>query len=513
MVTRRFVSLMLLLLLGLGAALPLSGVLADEPANTKGFRKAVTLEGIRAHQAAFQAIADQNGGTRASGTSGYDASAQYVFERLQAAGYSPRFQTFSFPFVVRSGSARELSPVAREIQTSTMTFSPSTPAAGITAALAVVPVDADPGCQAADFAGGVYTGKIALVKRGACNFSIKAANAADAGAIAVLVYDNVDGPLITPTLGSREAARVPTAFISLASGQTLTADTAGGTQIVTVNLVTAYREETRQTVNVIAETAGDINRTVVVGAHLDSVPAGPGINDNGSGSATILEIAETFAVQQREARNKLRFIWYGAEELGLLGARYYVGQLSQAERDQIELNLNFDMVGSPNYVRFVYDGNNSAFPVGPGAAAGPAGSGAIEEVFHSYFASEGLASAETPFSGRSDYGPFIEVGIPAGGLFTGAEGVKTATQAAIYGGTAGRAYDPCYHAACDTFANFSADGLDQMSDAAAHAVLLFSKWNFDQTALVDGPPTKGQGNGGEGGGLHDDHDHDEQVSQ
>ena len=179
----------------------------------------------------------------------------------------------------------------------------------------------------------------------------------------------------------------------------------------------------RTTRNVIAETLdGDPNRVVVVGAHLDSVTRGPGINDNGSGSATILEIAEVFAEQGRVPRNKLRFMWYGAEELtpGLIGSTFYVNSLSQAERDQIEMMLNFDMVGSPNFVRFVYDGNNSA----GGGAVGPAGSGAIEQVFLEYFTSQGLASAPTPFNGRSDYGPFIAAGIPAGGLFTGAEGIK-----------------------------------------------------------------------------------------
>ena len=102
------------------------------------------------------------------------------------------------------------------------------------------------------------------------------------------------------------------------------------------------------------------------------------------------------------------------------------------------------MVGSPNYVRFVYDGDGSG--EGP---AGPPGSAQIEQLFTSYFASQSLASEPTAFDGRSDYGPFIAVGIPAGGLFTGAEGVKTAAQAAVYGGTAGVAYDPCYHQACD----------------------------------------------------------------
>jgi Zn-dependent M28 family amino/carboxypeptidase len=233
------------------------------------------------------------------------------------------------------------------------------------------------------------------------------------------------------------------------------------------------------------------------------------VNDNGSGSAAILEIAEAYMTQERTARNRIRFVWWGAEELGLIGSRHYVATLSASDKARIKLNLNFDMVGSPNFVRFVYDGDNSAFPVGPNAAAGPAGSGEIERVFHDYFEAMGLASAETPFSGRSDYGPFIAAGvdIPAGGLFTGAEGIKTAEQAAIYGGAAGTAYDPCYHLACDTFANNSNVGLDQMSDAAAHSVLHFAQRHFKQRPLVDpeGPVTGTTGNGG-GGGLHPEHD-------
>jgi Zn-dependent M28 family amino/carboxypeptidase len=187
---------------------------------------------------------------------------------------------------------------------------------------------------------------------------------------------------------------------------------------------------------------------VVVGAHLDSVVPGPGINDNGSGSATILEVARQLA--KFKTTNRVRFAWWGAEELNLIGSTNYVNGLSPAQKDAIALNLNFDMVGSPNFVRFVYDSDNSAFPPGPGGAQpGPPGSGAIEQTFTDYFASQNLASDPTPFNGRSDYGPFITTtspahpaGIPAGGLFTGAEGVKTAEQAAVYGGTAGVAYDP-----------------------------------------------------------------------
>jgi Zn-dependent M28 family amino/carboxypeptidase len=264
--------------------------------------------------------------------------------------------------------------------------------------------------------------------------------------------------------------------------------------------------ETRTTRNVIAETpGGDPNSVVVVGAHLDSVSRGPGINDNGSGSAAILEVAETYAAQGRTPRNKIRFMWYGAEEFGLIGSTFYVNSLSAAEQDRIALMLNFDMVGSPNFVRFVYDGDNSAFPVGPGAAAGPPGSGEIERVFSDYFDSQGLATEETAFSGRSDYGPFIAVGIPAGGLFTGAEGIKTAAQAEVYGGTAGEQYDPCYHLACDTYANNSDTVLDQNSDAIAHAVLYFSQRNFAKEPLANPTPVSGTGDPG-GGGLHDDHE-------
>jgi Zn-dependent M28 family amino/carboxypeptidase len=248
---------------------------------------------------------------------------------------------------------------------------------------------------------------------------------------------------------------------------------------------TEVLEQLGESVNVIAETpGGDPNRTVVIGAHLDSVPAGPGINDNGSGSAGILEVAEVFAAQDRTPRNKLRFMWYGVEELGLVGSTKYVDDLTQDEKDDILAMLNFDMIGSPNFARYVYDGDGT---VGP---EGPTGSGFIEDVFVDYFASQGLFNEPTAFDGRSDYGPFIADGIPAGGLFTGAEQPKTAAQVAQYGGIVDAQLDPCYHAACDTFAG-TGDGagatapglglvaLDQMSDAVAHAVLFFSKTKVD----------------------------------
>ena len=477
-----------MLLVGITAPAAYAAKPTSEIQQTQGFRKAVTLAGIREHQAALQAIATANGGARVSGTPGYDQSAQYVFDRATAAGYEVSFQEFTFPFY------RQLAPsvferVSPDPETYTegsgaeytpMTYSGS---GDVTTTTTHITGTSGPGCTTADFAG-FTPGNIALIQRGTCAFAIKATNAQNAGASAVVIYNNVAGPL-NGTLGAPNYT-IPVIGTTQAIGQEIVGllGSPGG---VTLHVKTTTESETRTTRNVIAETpGGDPNRVVVVGAHLDSVIAGPGINDNGSGSATILEIAETFAAQGREARNKLRFMWFAAEEFNLLGSQFYVNSLSAAERAQIELMLNFDMVGSPNFVRFVYDGDNSAFPPGPGAAVGPPGSAEIERVFADYFAAVGLASEETAFSGRSDYGPFIApaVNIPAGGLFTGAEGIKTAAQAATYGGTAGTAYDPCYHQACDTFANNSNAGLDQMSDAAAHATLLFSKRNFQMEPLT-----------------------------
>ena len=326
-----------------------------------------------------------------------------------------------------------------------------------------------------------------------------------------MIYNNTTGPL-NGTLGS-PGQNIPVIGTLQSIGQDIVARLASGP--VTLHVKASTVSEIRTTRNVIADTAaGDPDRKMVIGAHLDSVNQGPGINDNGSGTATILEIAEQFAARDITPRNQVRFVWWGAEELGLLGSRYYVGQLSAAEKAQHAANLNFDMVGSPNYVRFVYDGDNSKFPVGPGAAAGPDGSGLIEAVFVQYFKNQGLASEATPFSGRSDYGPFIEQGIPAGGLFTGAEGIKTAAQAQTYGGTAGLAYDPCYHQACDTFANNNDQGLDEMSDAAAHSAYTFALTRAEiqnGAALKPGTQTPDGDNDGSGtaggGGLHDDHDH------
>jgi Zn-dependent M28 family amino/carboxypeptidase len=423
--------------------------------------------------------------------------------KLQAAGYSVTIQPFTFQLVsdATPPEFQQVSPTpttyVNGADYATMTYSGS---GDVTAPLGT-PTGDPRGCSAADFAG-FSPGGVALVLRGTCTFRIKAVNAVAAGATAVIVYNNIAG-LLNGTLGEPRYSH-PVLGVTQALGQSLVAQLSSGP--VTVRVKTDTVAEERTTYNVIAETSsGDPDNVVVVGAHLDSVSRGPGINDNGSGTATILEIAEVFAAQERTARNKLRFIWFGAEESGLIGARRYVESLSTAQREDIMAMLNFDMVGSPNFVRFVYDGDGSAT-----SPAGPPGSAFIEDVFVDYFNSQGLASEPTQFSGRSDYGPFIAVGIPAGGLFTGAEGIKTPAQAAIYGGTAGQPYDPCYHLACDTFANNNNTGLDQMSDAAAHAVHFMSRTKIDPATTAATPAFRSATvDGGEvDQGPHPDHDHE-----
>ncbi len=225
---------------------------------------------------------------------------------------------------------------------------------------------------------------------------------------------------------------------------------------------------------------------------------GPGINDNGSGSAAILEVAQQMG--KVKPRNKVRFALWGAEESGLVGSNFYVNNLPQAERDKITLYLNFDMIGSPNHVFFVYDGDDSD---GVGAGPGPSGSAEIEALFEEFYSSVGQPFKGTDFSGRSDYGPFIAVGIPSGGLFTGAEGIKTADEAASWGGDAGVAYDPCYHQACDTYDNNNDFALEINSDAVGYATLRYAMNTEDINGL------RGKGNFQPVPGNSDEHRQDD----
>ncbi|MBO2448160.1 M28 family peptidase [Actinomadura barringtoniae] len=458
------------LAIGAAAALTLTMVTAPaaDAAAKPDLAQLVTVKEIKQHLQNLQTIGDYNGGNRAAGLPGFEISVKYVVNELKKAGLSPTVQKFEFDYWAEKSPA-----VFAQTAPGQVTYTPDTDfstyqysgSGDVTAAAVPVDVpttveDGTSGCEAADFAN-FPKGSIALIQRGGCDFAVKAANAKAAGAVGSVIFQKptvedspvggtlgapFDQPVVGPTF------KIGNELVKLANG--------GG---VKLHLKTDTEAGKRQASNVIAESKyGDPNNVVVVGAHLDSVQAGPGINDNGSGTSTLLSLAKHInKLGKKGLKNKVRLAWWGAEEEGLLGSEHYVTTLSDAEKAKIALNLNFDMTASPNGVRGVYNGSDPT---------APAGSAAIQKIFNDYFAKRKLPTTPSEFNGRSDYGPFLEAGIPAGGIDTGAEGIKTAEEAKIFGGTAGKAYDGCYHQACDRITNINWKLLDTNADGVAHAV-------------------------------------------
>lgn len=451
-----------------------AGADADVALRGKPDPNAVTGKAIYRHLEKFQEIADENDGNRGAGTPGYEASARYVEKKLRKAGYEPERQYFKFDKVDVIDFSLEVPGV--ELDAVPMSYSTSTPDEGVTAEL-VAPAQAE-GCDAAAWEGVDVTGKIAVVSRGSCAFGDKALEAGHAGAGAVIIYNNTSGSL-NGTLGGYDETSAPAVGVTQAEGQALLAAMDGGPVTGTFDLQTEVHLGV-ETFNVIAETpGGDPDNVVMVGAHLDSVGDGPGINDNGSGSAAILETAIKLAGKPgrgNESRNpvvnnKVRFAFWGAEELGLLGSTHYVDDLvanDPAALEDLAVYLNFDMVGSPNYIIGVYDADESTYPA---PVEVPEGSAEAEKLFTDHFDANGQPWVDTEFSGRSDYQAFIENGVPATGLFTGADGTKTEEEVALFGGTAGIIYDPNYHTPEDDITNVDRTALDINGRAIGTVVL------------------------------------------
>ncbi len=495
---------------GAGVASPVAA--HPQGASPAGFASKVTAKGVMRHLEQFQKIADQNGGNRAATTPGYEASARYVEKTLKKAGYTTERDYFTFEREILDAQTLTLAPPDGDpvsIEVDQMAYSASTPEGGITADVAS-PTDTL-GCTPEAWDGVDATGKIALISRGECSFTIKAATAEAAGAAAAVIYNNTDGPL-NGTLGEGNTVGIAAAGISLADGQVLVAAAASGP--VSLTLDVRSHVEASESFNVIAETAkGRDDNVVMLGAHLDGVEDGPGINDNGSGSAALLEVAVKLA-DAKKLNNTVRFAWWGAEELGLIGSSRYVADLAtqEGELDRIATYLNFDMIGSPNYIIGVYDADQSTYEA---PVEVPEGSAATEKVFTDYFDSIGQPWVDTEFSGRSDYQAFILNGIPASGLFTGADDVKTEEEVALFGGTAGITHDPNYHSPADDLSNINIEALGIMSKAVAFATYSLAQ---DTSAIngVSGPgdqpgkpkPGKGHGKGhGHGHGKGHGHGH------
>jgi Zn-dependent M28 family amino/carboxypeptidase len=256
-------------------------------------------------------------------------------------------------------------------------------------------------------------------------------------------------------------AAIPVVGISYERGRSLNVASradGGATVRLAVDVVTGKRA----TRNVLAEmaTAGS-GPLIVVGAHLDSVPEGPGINDNGSGSAAVLEAALRLAREPAQTRTRLRFAFWSAEERGLVGSRHHVAALSEEERRNIAVYLNLDMVGSPNFVRYVQ----------ASAEAGGGVAGTARRELLADFRAHDLTIEERTGGGfGTDTGSFSEKGIPTVGLYTGAGGPKSEAEAIAFGGAAGRPYDPCYHQACDTVENINREVLEENTRALVRAL-------------------------------------------
>ena len=484
---------------------------AATPTDTTALQKAVSVgadtTGIRRHLRQLQLIADRagNNGTRATATQGHEDSVKYVEQQLATAG--DYWHVYEQPFTAAIFEELAL-PTLTSVPSPSPAFTANTDFATMDASgsgavngASLVSIDfAQPtstastssaGCEAADFPA-TLAGKVALIQRGTCDFGLKAKNAQDRGAVGVIIFN--EGTTGDPErngliFGTVEGygVTVPVLEATYAAGRFLHDAFVQGRN-PTVSMSATTRTRLLQTRNVIAETTtGRTDRTIISGAHLDSVPEGPGINDDGSGSATQIEVALQMAKLKVQPRNQVRFIWFSGEEQGLFGSTYYADQLTKTQRANTAAMLDFDMLASPNYALQIYDGDGSEFGV-----AGPNGSGIIESVFQKFYDARGLYTERIPFDGRSDYDEFTIVGIPAGGIAAGAEVHKTPFQKLQWGGTVAEGlagqFDPCYHLACDSYGvnghpdNINNTALDINSDAVAHAVLTFAQ----TTSAVNG---------------------------
>eukprot|EP00026_Physarum_polycephalum_P006730 Phypoly_transcript_06781.p1 GENE.Phypoly_transcript_06781~~Phypoly_transcript_06781.p1 ORF type:complete len:574 (+),score=91.52 Phypoly_transcript_06781:50-1723(+) len=465
-----------------------------EDAKNVSLADSLEVQNVMGHLTQLLAIAYSAGNGSRSVVDAYNASAHYVIDTLSKTGDFCNIQTQYFNV-----------PIYEELSSPTLTqtapfnisyvlgrdFSGTRYGGNGTYDLsATAIVAANNGCNLTDFQGN-FTGNFAVVFDGACTQYQKALNAEQVGAIAILIVNNKGNPLANWRVRSvtwndtTQLVQIPVLGITYSLGLTLQEQ--AGTSLRLSTNTTVY---VANTFNVFCLTKhGSADEIIVMGAHLDSVPEGPGINDNGSGSSTILEVALEMERRRLAFKSKILFAWWGAEEIGLLGSRYFVNQMitqgqeghptppfSQTDylptltANNTLLNLNFDMLGSPNYVRQVQNSTAQTPRVNDASYR-------IEQLFEEFFATRRTSYEITPMVSGSDFVPFIENGWPAGALATGAGAIKTVAERDVYGGLANAPLDPCYHLSCDTTANIAQDVLQDMSKAAAYVVQKLAEQN------------------------------------
>jgi Zn-dependent M28 family amino/carboxypeptidase len=443
----------------------------------------VTADGMYTHLRKLQEIADANGDNRAEGTPGYDASVDYVAQVLRDNGFDVQTPEFD-----RIGGTQQGKPALTiagryyHVDQASLMF--STPAGGLKA-ITLRPQKA-PGCSGGDYGSVSVKGAIAVVDDKGCSVVDKENVAVTKGAVGLLVV-SAPGTSGSPaglfTSGYYERLTIPVGVIGN------DADAALRRTNAPVRLVLDSKPPVVKSRNVVAQTkTGDTKNVVLVGAHLDTVAGSPGINDNGSGVAAVLEVAAALGSQPK-ITNAVRFAFWGSEEHSLEGSTKYVRGLDRGQLDDIALYLNFDVLGSPNPGYFTYDGDQSAAP-NPEIPSRdvPAGSAGIERTLAGYLNLAGIRPADMPLAKTTDYSPFLAAGIPIGGATTGASQRKTEVQARLWGGQAGVEFDPNYHRPGDTIDNVDRHALSVMGQAVAYAVGAYAQ----SVEGVNGVPPRDQ---------------------
>ncbi|MCV7282773.1 M28 family peptidase [Mycolicibacterium flavescens] len=430
----------------------------------------VTVDGMVTHLQKFQDIADTNAGTRADGTRGYDASIDYVAQFLRDKGFD--VSTPEFELLDRTeGGKPTLRVAGRDFPVDQASLLITTPAGGLNA-VTLRPQNAA-GCRSADYGGRSMRNTIAIVDDTGCSVVDKQNAAVNQGAVGLLVVSDPGSSGSPPGLftpGYYRGLTIPVAVIGNAADAALRRTNAS------VRLVLDQKPVMRKTRNVLAQTkTGDARNVVVAGAHLDSSRGSPGINDDGTGVAALLETAAALGAEPRTA-NAVRFAFWASEENGPAGPTRYVQGLSREELADIALYLGFDMLGSPNAGYFTYDGDQSAQP-NPDIPlrSVPDGSAGIERTLAGYLNTAGVRPADMPLTRFTDYYPFLAAGVPVGGLTAGASQRKTEIQARLWGGRAGVPYDPNYRTARDRLDAVNRDALSTLGPAAAYAVAVYAQ--------------------------------------
>ncbi|RAL60629.1 hypothetical protein DID88_009947 [Monilinia fructigena] len=412
------------------------------------------------YKIAEEGVHEYNHPTRVIGSQGHTSTIDYIYSSIASLGDYYDISNQTFPAVV--GNVFDYRLVLGSIVPKTaIPMSLTPPTYKKDAVFGPLVLVNNNGCDESDYPTEVK-GSIALIRRGTCPFGDKSANAGKAGAIAAVVYNNAHGAL-GGTLGTPNEIILPLLAYQTMKLLRTSRSCRKERPLMDLHILNAVVQAINTT-NIIAQTrGGDQDNCVMLGGHSDSVAEGPGINDDGSGTLSLLEIATQLV--NYKVNNCVRFAWWAGEEEGLLGSDYYVSQLSEEENLKIRLFMDYDMMASPNYAYQVYNATD---------AANPSGSEALRNLYTEWYKSHDLNYTYIPFDGRSDYDAFIKNGIPGGGIATGAEGVKTAEEAEMFGGKAGDWFDPCYHQLCDDIGNLALDAWLINTKLIAHSVATFA---------------------------------------